>query len=217
MTKTLKLALMLAPLALVTGCTDKFKEPAEAALKAADGAVEALKSEEVTQFAGGPAKAITDALAGAKAKAAAKEYEAALGVAKDIPARVKDVVGQASQAAQAAAEARKKAIEAAWQEAQKETSTALAAVNDKLAALRKAKVLPKGFDKKKLTAAATKAAAVESEWAKAAEKAKAGAYEEATAMAKDLTARGKDLAASLPAVKAAAVAKAKAVVAKKKK
>ena len=40
---------------------------------------------------------------------------AALALAKDLPARVKDVVGQASQAAQAAAEAKKKAIEAAWQ------------------------------------------------------------------------------------------------------
>ena len=217
MNKTLWLALVLAPLALA-GCTDKFKEPAEAALKSAEAAVKALESDEVTQFAGGPAKAITDALAAAKAKAAAKEYEAALGMVKDLPARVKDVVGQASQAAQAAAEAKKKAIEAAWQEASREASASLAAVHDKLSALRKAKVLPKGFDKKKLAAASTKAAAVESDWAKAAEKAKAGAVEEATAMAKDLAARGKELAAGLPAVKvAAAKAKAKVTAAVKKK
>jgi hypothetical protein len=202
MKKTLMLALVLAPLALSTGCADKFKEPAEAAVKAAEGAVEALKSDEVTQYAGGPAKAVADALAAAKAKVASKEYEAALGLAKDIPARVKDVVGQASLAAQAAAEAKKKAIEAAWQEASKEASAALAAVHDKLAALKKAKTLPKGFDKKKLAAASTKAAAIESDWAKAAEKAKAGAVEEATALAKDLAARGKELAASLPTLKA---------------
>lgn len=218
MTKTLRLALILAPLALVSGCTDKFKEPAEAAVKAAEGAVEALKSDEVTQYAGGPAKAITDGLAAAKAKVAGKEYEAALGLAKDLPARVKEVVGQASQAAQAAAEAKKKAIEAAWQEASKEASASLAAVNDKLSALRKAKVLPKGFDKKKLAAAASKAAAVESDWARAAEKAKAGAVEEATSLAKDLATRGKELAASLPTVKAAiAKAKAKATAAVKRK
>jgi hypothetical protein len=65
MKKTLMLALVLAPLALSTGCADKFKEPAEAAVKAAEGAVEALKSDEVTQYAGGPAKAVADALAGA--------------------------------------------------------------------------------------------------------------------------------------------------------
>lgn len=218
MTKTLRLALILAPLALVSGCTDKFKEPAEAAVKAAEGAVEALKSDEVTQYAGGPAKAITDGLAAAKAKLAGKEYEAALALAKDLPARVKDVVGQASQAAQAAAEAKKKAIEAAWQEASREASTSLAAVHDKIAALKKAKVLPKGFDRKKLAAVASKAAAVESDWAKAAEKAKAGAVEEATALAKDLASRGKELAASLPGVKpvvAKAKAKATAVVKKK--
>jgi hypothetical protein len=202
MKKTLMLALVLAPLALSTGCADKFKEPAEAAVKAAEGAVEALKSDEVTQYAGGPAKAVADALAAAKAKVASKEYEAALGLAKDIPARVKDVVGQASLAAQAAAEAKKKAIEAAWQEASKEASAALAAVHDKLAALKKAKTLPKGFDKKKLAAASTKAAAIESDWAKVAEKAKAGAVEEVTALAKDLAARGKELAASLPTLKA---------------
>jgi colicin import membrane protein len=218
MTKTLRLALILAPLALVSGCADKFKEPAEAAVKAAEGAVEALKSDEVTQYAGGPAKAITDGLAAAKAKLAGKEYEAALGLAKDLPARVKDVVGQASQAAQAAAEAKKKAIEAAWQEASREASTSLAAVHDKIAALKKAKILPKGFDKKKLAAVASKAAAVESDWAKAAEKAKAGAVEEATALAKDLANRGKELAASLPATKpVVAKAKAKATAAVKKK
>jgi colicin import membrane protein len=217
MKKTLWLALVLAPLTLVTGCSDKFKEPAEAALKAADGAVEALKSDEVTQYAGGPAKAVTDALAAAKAKAAAKEYEAALGLAKDVPARVKDVVGQASQAAQAALEARKKAIEAAWQEASREASAALAAANEKLAALKKAKTLPKGFDKKKLAAASSKAAGVEGDWAKATEKAKAGAVEEATALAKDVAAHGKELAASLPAVKAPAAAPAKAKAPAKKK
>jgi hypothetical protein len=216
MKKLLWLALVAAPLAL-TGCSDKFKEPAEGALKAADGAVEALKSDEVTQYAGGPAKAVTDALAAAKAKAAAKEYEAALGLAKDIPARVKDVVGQASQAAAAAAEARKQAIEAAWQEAHKETSATLAGLHAKLEALRKAKAQPKGWDKKKTTAAATKAAALEGEWSKASEKGKASAFEEATAMAKDVSARVKELATSLPEVKAAAAAPAKAKGGKKKK
>jgi len=217
MKKIVWLALLLAPLALA-GCTDKFKEPAEAAVKAAEAAAEALKSDEVTQYAGAQAKAVTDALAGARARLAAKEYEAALAAAKDLPAKVKEVVGQASQAAQAAAEARKKAVEAAWQEASKAASGALAAVHEKLAALKKAKVLPKGFDKKKLSAAATKAAAVESDWARAAEKAKAGAVEEATALAKDLAARGQELAASLPTVKAAAAkAKAKAAAAVKRK
>jgi hypothetical protein len=210
MTKTLKLALILAPLALVAGCADKFKEPAEAAVKAAEGAVESLRSDEVTQFAGGPAKAVTDALATAKARLNAKEYEAALAAARDLPARVKDVVGQASQAAQAAAEAKKQAVAAAWQEASREASATLAAVHEKLNAFKKVKVLPKGFDKKKLTAAATKAAAVESDWAKAAEKAKAGAVEEATAFAKDLAARGRELASSLPALKAPAAKPAKA-------
>jgi hypothetical protein len=198
MTKTLKLALLIAPLALLAGCSDKYKEPAEAAVKAAEGSVEALKSDEVTQFAGGPAKAVTDALAGAKAKLGAKEYEAALAGAKDIPARVKDVVGQASQAAQAAAEAKKKAIETGWQEISKDASATLATLHEKLTALKKAKSLPKGFDKKKLAAASTAAATVESDWAKAGEKAKAGAVEEATLLAKDLVARGKELATSLP-------------------
>ena len=205
MTKTIRLALMLAPLALAAGCTDKFKEPAEAAVKAAEAAVEALKSDEVTQYAGGPAKAVTDALAAAKAKLAASEYEAALAAAKGIPGRVKDVVGQASQAAAAAAEAKKQAVQAAWQEASRAASATLATLHDKVAALRKAKVLPRGFDRKKLSAAATKVAAVESDWAKAAEKAKAGAVEEATMLAKDLAARGAELAASLPAVKAPVV------------
>ena len=202
MTKTLKVALLLAPLALLAGCTDKFKAPAEAAVKAAEGAVEALRSDEVTQFAGGPAKAVTDALAGAKAKLGAKEYEAALAAAKDIPARVKEVVGQASQAAQAAAEAKRKAVEAAWQEASREASATMAALHEKLGALKKLRVLPKGFDKKKLTAAEASAASLEGELARAAEKGKAGVLEEATALSKEAVARGKELVSALPAHKA---------------
>lgn len=202
MTKTLKVALLLAPLALLSGCTDKFKAPAEAAVKAAEGAVEALRSDEVTQFAGGPAKAVTDALAGAKAKLGAKEYEAALAAAKDIPARVKEVVGQASQAAQAAAEAKRKAVEAAWQEASRDASATMAALHEKLGALKKLRVLPKGFDKKKLTAAEASAASLEGELARAAEKGKAGALEEATTLAKEAVARGKELVSALPAHKA---------------
>lgn len=201
--------LVLVPLLALAGCTDKFKEPAEGALKAADAAAQELKSEEVAQYAPGPAKAIADTVAAAKAKAAAKEYEAALGLAKDVPSRVKDVVGQASQAAVAAAEAKKAAVAAAWEEARKEGTAAVAALHERLGPLKKAKSPPKGWDKKKLADTLAKGGGVEADWAKVGEKAKAGALEEAAALAKDVTVRARDLAATLPAGKAAA-AKAKA-------
>jgi hypothetical protein len=205
MTKTFRVALAILPLALTIGCTDKFKAPAEAAVKAADAAVEALKSDEVSQFAAGPAKAIADTLADAKAKLNSKDYEAALKEAQAIPGRVKDVVGQAAAAAQAAVEAKKAALTAAWQDASKETHDAFETIHAKLTALKKAKKLPKGFDKKALTAAGTKAADLETQWAKAAEKFKAGAVEEATTLAKDLAAKGRELAAMLPGGKPAAL------------
>jgi hypothetical protein len=210
MTKTLRVALAILPLTLTIGCTDKFKAPAEAAVRAAEAAVDALKSDEVTQYAAGPAKAILDALADAKAKVAGKDYEAALKEAQGIPARVKDVVGQAAAAAQAALEAKKAALTSAWQEASKATSEAFETIHAKLTALKKAKKFPKGFDKKALTAANTKAADLEAQWAKAAERFKAGAVEEATTLAKELAAKGHELAASLPGGKEPAKAPAKA-------
>jgi hypothetical protein len=206
MTKTLRVALAILPLALTTACTDKFKAPAEAAVKAGELAVESLRSEEVTQFAAGPAKTVTDALADAKARVAGKDYEGALKVAQAIPGRVKDVVGQAAAAAQAAAEAKKAALQNAWQDASKETHQAFETIHAKLAALKKK--LPKGFDKKAFSGASTKAAELEGAWAKVGEQFKAGAVEEATTAAKDLAAKGRALAASLPTVKAPAPAPA---------
>jgi PBP1b-binding outer membrane lipoprotein LpoB len=209
MTKNIRLALAILPLALIIGCTDKQKAPAESAVKSAEAAVEALKSEEVTQFAAGPAKAVTDTLADAKAKLAAKDYDSAIKEAQAIPARVKDVVGQAAAAAQAAVESKKQAMSAAWQEASKETAAALEAVHSRIDAIKKQKKLPKGIDKKGLAVASSKAAELETEWSKATEKFKAGAVEEATSLAKSLAGRGNELASTLPNVKAPPDPKAK--------
>jgi hypothetical protein len=202
MTKLYRVALAILPLALATGCTDKFKAPAEAAIKAGEQAVETLKTDEVAQFAAGPAKAVGDALADAKNRAGGKDFEGALKVAQTIPGRAKDVLGQAAVAAQAAEEARKAAALAAWQDASKAAQQALDAAHTRLAALKKKPV--KTFDKKALASANGKYAELEGEWVKVGEKFKAGgptAVEEATAAAKDLAIRVQALATSLPAVK----------------
>jgi len=136
--------------------------------------------------AAGPAKAVGDALADARNRAAGKDFEGALKVAQTIPGRAKDVLGQAAVAAQAAEEARKAAALAAWQEASKATQQALDGAHAKLAALKKK--LPKGFDKKALATANGKYAELEGEWAKVGERFKSAApsaVEEATAAAKD--------------------------------
>ena len=223
MTKLYRVALAILPLALATGCTDKFKAPAEAAIKAGEQAVETLKTDEVAQFAAGPAKAVNDALADAKNRAAGKDFEGALKVAQTLPGRAKDVLGQAAVAAQAAEEAKKAAALAAWQDASKATQQALEGAHAKLTALKKKP--SKIFDKKASNAANAKYAELEGEWAKIGEKFKAGgpnAVDEATAAAKELAIRVKALATSLPAVKVAAApapppAKPKAKIKTKKK
>jgi hypothetical protein len=210
MLRTLRLAPAILALALVTACTDKFKAPAEAAVKAAEASLDSLKSDEVTRFAAGPAKAVGDALADAKARMAGKDFEGALKVAQTIPGRAKDVVGQAAAAAQAAEEARKAALLAAWQDASKATQQALEGAHARLAALKKKAV--KVSEKKTLTAANAKYAELEAEWAKVGEKYKSGgpsSVEDATAAAKDLAIRARALSTSLPAVKLPAAAAVK--------
>jgi uncharacterized phage infection (PIP) family protein YhgE len=159
MNRKTSLALALAPLLLVIGCTDANKAPAEAALKAGEAAVASV-TEEISKLAPVQVQAAKEALSGAKALAGKQDYKAALAAAGEVPGKVKEAVAAAQakkdEAARALAAAKQAFVDATAALPEK-----LSAIKAKLASLAKAKKLPKGITKATLTKG--KAAAAELE------------------------------------------------------
>jgi hypothetical protein len=188
MKTTLKTLIAAAALALVAGCTDPAKVPAETAVKAADSAVSSLGAE-VTKYAPEQTKAVQDALAAAKEKIAAKDFKGALALAGDIPSKVKNVV--------AAAADKKDELMKAFQDATGGLPELLEAVKAKIAALGLEKKLPAGLDAGKLDAAKQGLAEVQAGWEKASGELKAGSLQAAIDAAKGLKAKGLEILTSI--------------------
>lgn len=173
MTK-LKTLLAVVPFLLAVACTDPAKAPAQAAIQAGEAAVATL-TEEVTKFAPEQVQAVKDALAKAKASAAAEKWNDALAAAKDVPAAVSKAIADAkakkAELEKAAAE-KLAAAKAAFDEAQAQLPAKIAELKKQVAALAKTKKLPKGVTKDAVVQAKTAVAALEDGSAKLAETAK---------------------------------------------
>jgi hypothetical protein len=181
----LRILALLAPLALVYGCS---KAPADAAIKAAESAVEAAKPL-AEKFVPDQMKSLSDALADAKDKFGKGDYSGALAAAKDLPAKANDVL--------AAAKAKKEELTKAWEGLTKDVSSSLSAVTAKIGELSSMKKLPKGMDKAKLDGAKAALDSANQAWAKAAEAAKGDKWTEALKAAGEVKAKAAEIMASL--------------------
>jgi hypothetical protein len=181
------LAVACAAVALAA-CTDPSKIPAEAALKAADTAFEAVKTE-AQKFVPAESEALAKQIAEAKAQYAAQKYKEALAAA-----------GQAAEKAKAlgaAVAAKKDELTKAFQTATAEVAPLLDTATAKLEELKKAKKLPKGLDKETLAKAETTLGEISADAKAAAAQFQAGALQEAAAAAKALPAKAQELLASI--------------------
>jgi hypothetical protein len=189
MSRFLKLAAVpLLSLALLAGCTDANKIPAEAAMKAAESALASLGAE-AAQYAPEGVAAVQKSFASAKELVAKQDYKGALEAASAIPAKAKEVL--------AAATAKKDELMKAWTEATGKLPDMVAAIKSRLGILQQAKKLPAGLDKAALAKAQEGVAAVESGLAKATEQLKSGKLAEAIAGAKELQAKGMEVMKSI--------------------
>ena len=173
---------------LLVGCENPSKAPADAAIKAAEAALDAAKAE-AQKYVPDQLKAVQDAVAAAKAKFTAGEYPAALGAAQDAAKKAGELA--------AAAKAKKDELFAAWNEASAQVNGQVKAINEKLAELAKAKKLPKELDKEAVQKAKDDVAAVVKDWTDAAAKYGSGQIQEAVASAKGLAARVGEIATRL--------------------
>lgn len=144
------------------GCS---KGPAEAALKAADAAVQSAQPE-AARYVPDQFTALSDSLQAAREKFDAGDYAGALAAAKDIPAK-------AGEVAQAAA-AKKEEMTKAWSELEASLPGMVEAVKGKLEELGKARRLPKGIEKAQVEEMTASLPQLSAGWTEAMEAATAG-------------------------------------------
>ncbi|NWF56041.1 MAG: hypothetical protein HXY45_14730 [Syntrophaceae bacterium] len=136
-------AVLLVGLMLAVGCS-RDKEPAEAAIKAAESAWAAAKGE-AAKFVPDKVKGVEDGLKAAKDAFEKKEYTQALNAAKDLPGQIKDLA--------AAAAAKKAELTKSWEEMAAGLPKMVEAIKSRVDILSKSKKLPANLDKAKFEGA----------------------------------------------------------------
>lgn len=202
MRHALKSAVVLVALCLGAACG---KAPAEAALKAADQAVEAARPE-LEKYAAAELKSLSDAAKAAHEKFDRGDYKGTLAAAQEIPGKV--------QAALAAAQAKKQELTKAWTDLQASLPGMVDAFKARVTELAGMKKLPKGIDKAKVEAAQSELTDIAQAWSDAASAFAGGQMTAAIEKGKALKTR---VEAAITALQAGAGAPAAAPPAKKKK
>jgi predicted small lipoprotein YifL len=198
-------ALALCCVALVA-CSQKG--PAEAALNAAQAAVDGVKTDAAT-YVPDQWKALMDSMAAARATFDKGEYKVALELAQPIPAKAKDV--------SAAAAAKKDELTKQWASLA-DVPGMVEQVKAKVNALAGMKKLPKGMDKAQVEAAQAGVAEATKGMADASEAYKAGNLPDAIAKGNAVKTKVTALMSALgltPAAPAAPAAAAAAAAAAK--
>ena len=160
---------------LAAACTNADKAPAEAAIKAADGALAAVRGE-AAKFAPDQLKAIEDGLASAKASFDKGDYTAALGAAKDLGAKASDL--------SSAIAAKKAELAKAWTDVSAGVPEMTAAIQSRVDILSQSKKLPAGLDKDKLETAKSGLETLKQSWADASAAYSSGNITDAVSKAK---------------------------------
>ncbi len=160
-------ALVLCCVALVA-CSQKG--PAEAALTAAQTAVDGVKAD-AAKYVPDQAKALMASMASAREAFDKGDYKAALEAGNTIPAKAKDVA--------AAAAAKKDELTKAWASLSASVLPMVDHVRAKIDALGAMKKLPKDMDKTKLEAAKAGLADVQKMAGEASDAGKAGNFADA--------------------------------------
>ncbi|MGA2955604.1 MAG: hypothetical protein ABSF48_07780 [Thermodesulfobacteriota bacterium] len=164
------------------------KGPAEAAIKAAEEALNATKAE-ASKYVPDQVKSVEDALKAAKDSFAKGEYTAALNSAKDLPAKAKDL--------DSAAAAKKAELAKSWEEMSGSVPKMVEDIKAKLDALEKSKRLPKGMEKAKLEGAKAGLAEITQGWTDADNAFKAGNLTDALTKAKTVKEKATGIMTSL--------------------
>jgi hypothetical protein len=172
----------------LAGACASQKAPAEAAVKAADQALAAVKSEAV-KYVPDEVKGVQDSLEAAKASLAKGDYQAALTAAQALPAQV--------GALQTAAAAKKAELTQTWTTLSAGLPQIVQAIQSRVDILSKAKKLPAGLDAAKLESAKSGLVAISQAWGSAMTAASSGDVADAVSKAKAVKSKAGEVLTTL--------------------
>jgi hypothetical protein len=207
MKNVLRIAAVGLCCAALVACSQK--EPADAALKAADVAMSEVKTDGA-RYAPEQTKGLMASYTAAQEAFGKGDYKAAMELAQGVPAKARDVA--------AAVAAKKAELTKAWTELATSGSAQIDQIRAKVGELSAMKKLPKGMDAAALEAAKTTLADVTKTWGEAADAFKSGNLMAAVAAGNTVKTKVAEAMGSLgltPAAPAAAAAPAPAPPAKK--
>jgi uncharacterized protein YaaN involved in tellurite resistance len=165
----LSVLMIVAAGLIAMGCS-KAKEQAEAALAAAEKAINEVKAEAV-KYVPDQIKAVEAALNGAKEKFGKKDYKGALSDAQGIPGKVKEIV--------ASLNAKKDELTKTWSNLDQGIPKMMEAIKSRVGILSKSKKLPANLTKEKFEEAKSGLESALKDWETAKESSKAGNLAEA--------------------------------------
>lgn len=157
MKQGMKIVLLVVLGLFVAGCS-MSKEPAEKAIKSAEGVFNAIKGEAM-KYAAVETQAVEKAILAAKDKYDRNEYDAAFKLATELPDKINQLA--------AISGARKAEWLKGWESAGKELPAMLDALQARVEELSKRKKLPAGIDKAKIEEAQAAQAALTQAWTEA--------------------------------------------------
>ncbi|HEY1268530.1 MAG TPA: hypothetical protein VGH16_14855 [Candidatus Binatia bacterium] len=149
---------MILTAVLMGACGSAEKGPAEAALKAAEQAIDAASSD-VSKYMPEQARALTDGLAAAKEKFNKGDYKAALSEAQALATKAKD--------ATSAVATKKSELAKNWQDMNAGMPRVMEAIQRRVDILSQSKKLPAGITSEQLAQAKSGLAEINSQWTEA--------------------------------------------------
>ena len=187
MRRSLAIIVALLFLFVLAACSS-MKAPAEQAIKAAEDALNAVKTEAM-KYVPDQVKAVEDSLKSAKDNFAKKEYKTAIADANGVVAKTKDLV--------AAAAAKKEEILKEWTSLSGGLPKMIEAIKSRVGILSKSKKLPANLDKEKVEGAQSGLDGITKVWEDANTASKEGNLADALAKAKMVKEKAVEIMTSL--------------------
>jgi hypothetical protein len=169
-----KFIIMILAGALLGGCENKDKTTAEAALKAAEEAINTAKAE-ASKYVPDQAKSLDAELAAAREKFSKGDYKGALADAQALASKAKDVAS--------AAAAKKTELTKSWEDLSSGLPRVIEAIQSRVDILSQSKKLPAGMTAETLAQAKAGLTEMRQQWAAATEAAKNGNLADAVSKA----------------------------------
>ena len=173
---------------LLYGCGASDKGPAEAALKAAEEAINVAKAE-ASKYLPEQVRSIDAALAAAKEKFSKGDYKGALADANDLTAKAKEIAS--------AAEARKVELAKTWEGFSSGFPRVVDAIQSRVDILSQSKKLPAGVTPDALASAKAGLAEITQNWTAATADSKSGNLADAVAKTAALKAKAVEVLTAL--------------------